>query len=90
MGAATVYPKFLINILYEEEKKKIEIQFINLNDFYKKKNEFTYEDLILFIIETKDRLKIEYIDFNYAIINPKNLIGIDEYNQSFFDKIDQI
>ena len=24
------------------------------------------------------------------IINPKNLIGIDEFNQAFFDKIDQI
>ena len=24
------------------------------------------------------------------LINPKNLIGIDEFNQSFFDKIDQI
>ena len=58
--------------------------------FIKKKNEFTDEDLKIFISENKDRLKIEYIDFNYAIINPKNLIGIDEYNQSFFDKIDQI
>ena len=90
MGAGTVSPKFLINRLYEEENKKIEIDFINLNDFYKKKDEFTDEDLKIFISENKDRLKIEYIDFNYAIINPKNLIGIDEYNQSFFDKIDQI
>ena len=23
-------------------------------------------------------------------MNPKNLIGVDEFNQSFFDKIDQI
>ena len=30
------------------------------------------------------------MDFNYAVINPKNLIGVDEFNQSFFDKIDQI
>ena len=35
-------------------------------------------------------VKIEYIDFDYAIINPKNLIGINEFNQAFFDKIDQI
>ena len=33
---------------------------------------------------------MEYLDFDYAILNPKNLIGIDEFNQSFFDKIDQI
>ena len=41
-------------------------------------------------MKINDQLKIEYFDFKYAIINPKNLIGIDEFNQSFFDKIDQI
>ena len=90
MGAGTVSPQFLINRLYEEENKKIEVDFINLKNFYKKKDKFTDKDLKKFINENKDQLKIEYIDFNYAIINPKNLIGIDEYNQSFFDKIDQI
>ncbi len=90
MGAGTLSPQFLIERLYEEENKKLEVDFINLKNFYKKKNEFTDKDLKKFINEHKDQLKIEYIDFNYAIINPKNLIGIDEYNQSFFDKIDQI
>tara|TARA_B100001741_G_C16514908_1_gene581680 strand:+ start:16 stop:1434 length:1419 start_codon:yes stop_codon:yes gene_type:complete len=90
MRAGTVSPQFLINRLYEEENKKIEINFINLKNFYKKKDEFTDDDLKKFINENKDQLKIEYIDFDYAIINPKNLIGIDEYSQSFFDKIDQI
>ena len=90
MGAGSVSPQFLINRLFEEENKKLEVDFINLKNFYKKKDEFTDKDLKKFINENKDQLKIEYIDFNYAIINPKNLIGIDEYNQSFFDKIDQI
>ena len=43
-----------------------------------------------FIDENKDQLKREYIDFKYAFLNPKNLIGINEFNQEFFDKIDQI
>mgnify|MGYP001225856398 CR=1 FL=1 len=90
MRAGTISPQFLINRLYEEENKKLEINFINLKNFYKKKNEFTDKDLKKFINENKDQLKIEYVDFDYAIINPKNLIGIDEFNQSFFDKIDQI
>lgn len=90
MGAGTISPQFLIDRLYEEENKKLEVDFIDLKNFYKKKDEFTNEDLKEFINENKDQLKIEYADFNYAIINPKNLIGIDEYNQSFFDKIDQI
>ena len=90
IGAGTVSPSFLINRLYKEENKKLEIDFINLNNFYKKKENITDQDLKKFIIDNMDQLKIEYIDFNYAVINPKNLIGIDEFNQSFFDKIDQL
>ena len=33
---------------------------------------------------------MDYIDFSYAKINPKNLVGVEEYNQAFFDSIDQI
>ena len=51
---------------------------------------FHEQDLINFINENEDQLKVEYIDFKYSIINPQNLIGIDEFNQEFFDKIDQI
>tara|TARA_B100001109_G_scaffold238449_1_gene220236 strand:- start:396 stop:1814 length:1419 start_codon:yes stop_codon:yes gene_type:complete len=90
IGAGTTSPKFLINKLYEEENKKLEIEFINLKTFYKKKDKLTDNDLNKFITENKDQLKIEYLDFDYAILNPKNLIGVDDFNQSFFDKIDQI
>jgi len=90
IGAGTVSPKFLTNKLYEEENKKLEIDFINLNNFYKKKSDFTDNDIAKFLEENKENLKVEYLDFEYSIINPKNLIGVDEFNQSFFDKIDQI
>ena len=90
IGAGTVSPNFLINKLYEEENKELEIDYINLKNFYKKRNDITDQDLTSFINENKDQLKVEYIDFNYVLINPKNLIGVDEFNQSFFDKIDQI
>ena len=90
IGAGTISPKFLTHRLYKEENKKLEIDFISLENFYKKKENITDQDLKNFIIDNKNQLKLEYIDFNYAIINPKNLIGSDEFNQSFFDKIDQI
>ena len=90
IGAGTTSPNFLINKLYEEENKKLEIQFIDLKSFYKKKENITKDDLSKFLIDNKDQLKMEYLDFDYAIINPKNLIGVSEFNQSFFDKIDQI
>ena len=90
IGGGTVSPKFLINKLYEEENKKLEIDFINLENFYKKKKDITNQDLKDFVSDNNDQLKVEYIDFSYAVINPMNLIGTDEFNQSFFDKIDQI
>ena len=90
IGAGTTSPQFLIEKIYEEENKILEIKFINLENFYKKKESFQNEDLLKFVEENKDQLMEEYLDFKYAIINPKNLIGIDEFNQSFFDKIDQI
>ena len=90
IGAGSVSPKFLIDKLYKEENKKLEVEFINLNSFYKKKDTITEIDLKNFLNENKDKLKVEYLDFNYAIINPKILIGVDEFNQSFFDKIDKI
>ena len=90
IGAGTVSPKFLTKKLYEVENRKLNIEFINLDMFYKKSDEITENDLISFIEENEDKLKVEYIDFKYASINPQNLIGINEYNQEFFDKIDQI
>ena len=90
IGAGTVSPKFLAKKLYEVENRKLNIEFINLDMFYKKNDEITENDLINFINENEDQLKVEYIDFKYASINPQNLIGINEYNQEFFDKIDQI
>ena len=90
IGAGTVSPEFLVNKLFEEENKKLEIEFINLKNFYKKKENITNQDLQTFLLDNKEQLKVEFIDFNYAIINPKNLTGADEFNQSFFDKIDKI
>ena len=90
IGAGTVSPKFLIEKLYKDENKKLELEFINLENFYKKKETITEDELVSFLQENEDKLKVEYLDFDYAIINPKNLIGVEEFNQSFFDKIDQI
>ena len=90
IGAGTTTPNFLVKKLYEEENKKLEIDFIDLKNFYKSKENITNQELMDFIAENKDQLKVEYLDFNYLVLNPKNLIGVDEFNQSFFDKIDQL
>jgi peptidyl-prolyl cis-trans isomerase D len=90
IGAGTTSPEFLVKKFFNDENRKLDLEFIDLSNFYKKKSEISEMDIKKFIQDNKDKLKIEYIDFKYSIINPKNLIGLDEFNQTFFDKIDQI
>ena len=90
MGAGTKSPTFLIKKLFEEENKKIDIEYLSLENLYSKKENISDLDLNNFIKENEKELKIEYLDFDYAVLNPKNLVGLDEFNQAFFDKIDEI
>ncbi len=90
VGAGTVSPNFLVKKLYNDENRNLEIEFIDLSVFYKKKSAITDQELEKFVRENKDNLKVEYLDFDYLIINPSNLIGSKEFDQAFFDKIDQI
>ena len=43
-----------------------------------------------YIIENEKNLKDAYIDFSYAKIEPSNLIEINEFNEDFYKKIDEI
>jgi peptidyl-prolyl cis-trans isomerase D len=90
IGAGTITPNFLIEKKFEEENKTLDIEYFALSDFYKKKEDFTDLEIQEFVEEYKDQLKTEYIDFKYVVLNPKNLIGLEEFNQEFFNKIDDI
>jgi peptidyl-prolyl cis-trans isomerase D len=90
ISGGALSPKFLINKYFIENNKKLDIDFINLEKFYKKADEFTNQNIKEFIDENSEKLKQDFIDFSYIIITPKNLIGLDEFNQDFFDAIDKI
>ncbi len=90
IGAGTVSPDFLAKRLFMEENKKLQIEFIDLSNFYKKKEDITENQIKKFVDENSEKLLIEYISFSYAILNPKNLLGMEEFNEAFFDKIDKI
>ena len=90
IGAGTITPDLLIQKKFEEEYKTLEIEYFSMTDLYKPKKDIINLDLQKFVEENKDQLKREYIDFNYVTLNPENLIGLKEFNQEFFDKIDNI
>ena len=81
-------PYFLKNKIYINENKKIEIEFLDLDLVHDKTaTKLEVED---FIKNNEEILKIDFIDVTYAKITPKNLIEIDEFNDEFFKKIDEI
>jgi peptidyl-prolyl cis-trans isomerase D len=90
IGAGTITPKFLIKKKFEEENKSLELEYFAMANLYKDKDDYTNLEIQKFLEENKDELKSEYIDFKYVVLNPKNLIGLEEFNQQFFDEIDKI
>lgn len=90
IGAGSKTPGILVKKKFEDDNRILELEILNLSSFYKPKEEFDNDEIIKFIDNNKDQLKRDYIDFKYTVINPKNLIGIDEFNQEFFNKIDEI
>ena len=90
ISGGTKSPTFLVNKYYRNKNRKLVVNYIDLDKFYKKKDEFTENEIKIFIDENSETLKRDYIDFSYVVITPKNLTGMEEFNQIFFDKIDSI
>ena len=90
LGGGIKSPNFLVNNSYEDETKKINIEFINLEYIYSKKEDIKDDEVKNYINKNKEKLKKDYIDFSYSKVIPKDLIGLDEYNNEFFTKIDEI
>ena len=83
-------PIFFSNKTFKEQNKKITVAYINLENVYKKKEGFSKTDISKYIAKNNDILKEKNISFNYSKITPETLIGVDEYNNLFFEKIDNI
>ncbi len=81
-------PDFLINKVFNDQEKNVEINYFNLDLVYDK--ETSASEIDQFINENVENLKEEFIDVSYAKITPKNLIEIDDFNKEFFKKIDEI
>ena len=90
IGAGTITPNFLAKNKFEEENRSLDLEYFAMENLYKEKGSFTDSEINKFLDENKDQLKREYIDFKYAVLNPKILIGLDEFNKDFFNEIDKI
>ena len=83
-------PYFLANKNYKNETKKINVLYFNLNNIYKKEQEFTKNEIQNYLDTNKDKFKKEIIDLSYIKITPDIITGQNEFNENFFTIIDEI
>ena len=88
VSGGLISPYFLKNKIYINENKELEIEYFNLDKFYK--IDTSKSEIDNFIKENEDTLKEELIDIKYTKITPKSLLDISEFNDEFFKKIDEI
>ena len=88
VGGGIKSPYFLNNKFYIKETKKVEIDYFDLKHAYV--TDVTNTEIEKFIIDNKENLKEDFIDLSYAKITPQDLVEINEFNDEFFKKIDDI
>ena len=81
---------FLVNIIYDKINQKRDVQIINLNDIFIKKNNFTEKQIKDYFEKNKNKYNEIYKSINFVKLDPKKLTGSDEYNNLYFEKIDKI
>ena len=88
VGGGIKSPEFLTKNYYQEDTKQINIEYIDLKNYYEKS--FTITELENFISENKERFIKDYINVSYTKITPNIFIDSDEFTSDFFKIIDQI
>ena len=89
IGGGIVPSEFSINNTYNKINQKRIIEIINLNDLFSDLN-LTENEIQTYYQKNKANYKRIYKSVKILEINPKNLIGVDDFNNIFFKKIDEI
>ena len=70
--------------------KEIDIEYINLENIYNDKNKITEAQINDYLNKNIELFKQKIINYKYIKIDPNGLTGANEYDQEFFNKIDEI
>ena len=86
-----VFPShFVVNLAYDKINQQRDIEFINLNDIFKNKFNFSENNIQSYYNKNKETFIDIYKTISFAKLNPKILSGSNEFNDLFFQKIDEI
>jgi len=90
VSGGTFPPSFLVKNTYDYQNKKLTVQAISLNSLYKKEQDFDEATIKKYIDDNRDNLKEYFISIRFTSINPLSLVDSKEFNELFFEKIDEI
>ena len=90
IGGGILPSKFTVNTTYNKINQRRNIELINLNDIFIKEFNFSENQIKSYYKDNKDNYKEIYKSVRILEINPKILIGSDDFNDLFFKKIDDI
>ena len=90
VSGGTFPPSFLVKNTYDYQNKKLTVQAISLNPLYKKEQDFDEASIKKYIDDNRDNLKEDFISIRFTSINPLSLVDSKEFNELFFEKIDEI
>ena len=89
LSEGVVVPEALVKKEFESENQIKTIQYLDLNELYKK-NLIKDEDIKKTYEANKQFFLQEFKKINYVELSPNNIIGQNEYNKAYFEKIDEI
>ena len=90
IGGGIVPSHFVVNLAYDKINQQIDIEFINLNDIFKNKFNFSDNNMQSYYNQNKETFIDIYKTINSAKLDPRILSGGNEFNDLFFQKIDEI
>ena len=90
IGGGIYPPKFVVNNIYNKINQKRSVEIINLNDLFKKEFNFSQEEIKIHYDNNVEKYNEIFKSVKVLQITPKKLIGTDEFNDIFFQKLDDI
>ncbi len=90
IGGGIVPSKFMVNNIYNKINQKRKVEIINLNDVFEKDLKLTDSTINTYFEENKDKYIEIFKSVKILEINPKNLTGTNDFNDIFFEKLDEI
>ena len=90
IGSGIYTSNFLVNNSFNKINQKRSLQLINLKEAFSDKLSFSDDRIKEYFIENTNKYSENYITFNMIELTPKSLVGIEEFNNQYFKKLDEI